>query len=518
MTDQRGLGRRRLLQAAGVVTLTALAGCGKDKTGTETSDEEYGGKLLTSDAKRPEPFAARLPIPPVKRPSRSTSDTDHFELTAREATAEILPGLHTPIMGYDGIFPGPTIAARRGRRTVLHYRNQLGVPTVVHLHGGHTPAASDGFPTDLVLPAAGGSGYAAQAVGGTASTGARDYTYPMDQRAATLWYHDHRMGFTGPQVWRGLAGFFLISDDEEKALPLPRGDRDIPLMITDRAFEADGSFKYPAMDPHLISMPGIDAAHMRGAAGDVILVNGAPWPELAVAAVRYRFRILNASNARRYELSLDPPAPLVQIGSDQGLLEAPVEHTTIAVAPAERYDVIIDFTAYPIGTKVVLKNGDGPVMRFAVTHRAADESAIPARLAAVEALPRTAATTRPWMFRQGKVTGMGHETDGWIINGREFDPQRVDATAKLGEVEIWRLGSDTHHPVHIHLSPFQVISRDGGPPGPGDHGWKDTVDLRPHELVEVAIRFDDHAGRYLVHCHNLEHEDMAMMATFQVSR
>ncbi|GAA2582730.1 multicopper oxidase family protein [Winogradskya consettensis] len=474
--------------------------------------------MLTSAAKLPEPFTAKLPIPPVKRPSRSTGDTDHYELTAREASMEILPGLRTPIMGYDGIFPGPTIKARKGRRTVVHYRNQLGVPTVMHLHGGHTPADSDGFPTDLVLPVAGGSGYADQAVGGTTSAGTRDYTYPVNQRAATLWYHDHRMGFTGPQVWRGLAGFFLITDDEEDELPLPRGDRDVPLMITDRAFEADGALRYPAMDPHLVSMPGIDAAHMNGAIGDVILVNGAPWPQLEVEAVRYRFRILNASNARRYELTLDPPAPLTQIGSDQGLLAAPVEHSTITVAPAERYDVIVDFSAYPSGSKVVLKNGDGNVMRFVVGRAATDDSAIPARLSSIEPLPRSAATTRPWMFRQGKVTSMGEETDGWIINGREFDPQRMDATPRLGDVEIWRFGSDGHHPVHVHLSPFQVISRNGGPPGPGDHGWKDTVDLSPHELVEVAIRFDDYDGRYLVHCHNLEHEDMAMMATFRVSR
>ncbi|GIF23696.1 spore coat protein A [Actinoplanes tereljensis] len=512
MTDLRGLGRRRLLQTAGVVALTSLAGCGKNEPGTAADQP------LTSAAKLPEPFTARLPIPPVKRPSRSTSDTDHYELTAREANAEILPGLRTPIMGYDGIFPGPTIKARRGRRTVLHYRNQLGVPTVVHLHGGHTPAESDGFPTDLVLPAAGGSGYASQAVGGTTSAGTRDYTYPVDQQAATLWYHDHRMGFTGPQVWRGLAGFFLITDDEEAALHLPSGDRDIPLMITDRAFDADGAFTYPAMDPHLISMPGIDAAHMRGATGDVILVNGAPWPELPVAAVRYRFRILNASNARRYDLTLDPPAPLIQIGSDQGLLAAPISHTAITVAPAERFDVIVDFAAYPVGTKVVLRDGSGQVMRFAVTHKATDNSTIPARLAAVEPLPKSAATTRDWMFRQGKVQSMGHEADGWVINGREFDPQRIDATPKLGEVEIWRLASDTQHPVHIHLSPFQIISRNGGPPAPTDQGWKDTVDLSPHELVEVAIRFDDYAGRYLLHCHNLEHEDMAMMATFQVTR
>lgn len=179
----------------------------------------------------------------------------------------------------------------------------------------------------------------------------RDYTYPLDQRAATLWYHDHRMGFTGPQVCRRPAGFLLVTDDEEDALPLPRAARDIPLMITDRAFDGDGALRYPAMDPRLTSMPGIEAEHMAGAAGDVILVNGAPWPELEVDAARYRFRILNASNARRYELGLDPVprsgASFVQIGSDQGLLAAPLRRTTLPVAPAERFDVVVDFSRSP---------------------------------------------------------------------------------------------------------------------------------------------------------------------------
>ncbi|WP_393100705.1 multicopper oxidase family protein [Streptomyces sp. LN325] len=345
-----GLDRRRFLLTAaalsGAGALGTVAGC--KSPGSESgagasgaTGAEFGGRTLTSAATLPERFSTPLPIPPVKRPARSTAGTDYYDITAREARVEILPGLRTAVMGYDGIFPGPTIAARRGRRTVLRYRNQLDVPTVVHLHGGHTPPESDGFPTDLVLPATGGARFAAQAVGGTASTGTRDYTYPLDQRAATLWYHDHRMGFTGPQVWRGLAGFLLVTDDEEAALPLPRAEHDIPLMIADRAFDADGALRYPAMDPHLVSRAGVDADHMAGSAGDVVLVNGAPWPELEVEAVRYRFRILNASNARRYELALDPArrgGSFTQIGSDQGLLAAPLRHTTLPIAPAERFD------------------------------------------------------------------------------------------------------------------------------------------------------------------------------------
>jgi spore coat protein A, manganese oxidase len=532
MTELARLDRRRFLRTAGALTgavaLGAQTGCKApgSAAGAAGDGAGSGGRTLASAAALPERFATPLPIPPVKRPSRSTADADYYDITAREARVEILPGLRTTIMGYDGIFPGPTIAARRGRKTVLRYRNQLGVPTVVHLHGGHTPQESDGFPTDLVLPATGGAAFAAQAVGGTASTGTRDYSYPLDQRAATLWYHDHRMGFTGPQVWRGLAGFLLVADDEDDALPLPRAARDIPLMITDRAFDADGALRYPAMDPHLISMAGVDAGHMAGVTGDVILVNGAPWPELEVDAVRYRFRVLNASNARRYELALDPAPPggasFTQIGSDQGLLNAPLRHATLPVAPAERFDVVIDFSAYPVGTRVTLTNrsgqgGTGQVMRFVVARKATDHSRIPARLSAVEPLPTASATTRPWMFRKGPVSSMGTDAAGWVINGRAFDPRRIDAAPRLGEVEVWRFATDAYHPVHIHLSPFQVLSRNGGPPGPGDHGWKDTIDLSPRQYADVAVRFEDYAGRYLLHCHNLEHEDMAMMATFQTS-
>lgn len=170
-------------------------------------------------------------------------------------------------------------------------------------------------------------------------------------------------------------------------------------MITDRAFERDGAFRYPAMDPHLLSMPGVDAAHMAGVEGDVILVNGVPWPRMEVDAARYRLRILNASNARRYELALDPSAPLTQIGSDQGLLVTPIEHTVLPVAPAERFDVIVDFAAYPVGTEVTLTNraaedSAARVMRFVVAREAEDHSRIPATLSRIEALPTGSATTR----------------------------------------------------------------------------------------------------------------------------
>jgi spore coat protein A, manganese oxidase len=545
----RSVVRRNVVSRRGFLGLVgaggaaaALASCGIGGLIGQTAE------FLPSRAPLPKPFRVPLPIPPVKQPVRTDGTTDYYEIVQRAADAEILPGLRTPILGYDGIFPGPTLVTTSGRRTVVRHRNELPVPVSVHLHGGHTPPESDGGPLDLILPTRGWTRPAHAGHGGGSrmrgdeSEGHRDYVYPMRQRAATLWYHDHRMDFTGPQVYRGLAGMHLIHDDEERALPLPDGDRDIPLVICDRSFEADGSFRYPALDRTLRTTPGVTADYMEGVVGDVILVNGAPWPVCEVEAARYRFRILNASNARRYGLALRPgpggDTSFVQIGSDGGLLERPVDHTRLDIAPAERFDVVVDFSAYAPGTEVTLVNQLGSdstaqVMRFRVTRRVKDQSHIPARLSTIERLdPAEAVRTRVWRFRRGDVddrrgsggTGRqaadgagGGEHNGWTINDKAYDPRRVDADPALGEVEIWRFMTDVHHPVHVHLDAFQVVGRGGRDPGAYDHGWKDTVDVRPAEHVDVAVRFTDYRGPYLLHCHNLEHEDMAMMATFETT-
>jgi spore coat protein A len=501
--------------AAGV----ALAGCGAGWNPGLT------GEALASSAPLPPAFRVPLPIPPVARPvGRDASGADLYRITQRVADAEILPGLRTPILGYDGIFPGPTIETRRGRPVVVTHRNELPVPTVVHLHGGHTPPADDGWPLDLVLPvggaAAGGHGGMAGMVGDVV-TGERAHHYPTDQRAATLWYHDHRMDFTAPAVYRGLAGFHLIRDDVEDALPLPRGDRELPLMICDRSFAADGSFAYPGLDQSMRTLPGVEDDWMEGVLGDVVLVNGAPWPVHEVDAARYRLRVLNASNARRYELAFTVPGarnlPIQQIGSDGGLLAAPQTHKSLVVAAGERFDLVVDFSLVPVGTDVTVTNllGSGrttDVMRFRVVRAAPDDSAVPVALSEVEPLVVPAgATVRTFEFQRGAVG----QHKGWTINGAGFDPDHPIADVPLGRVERWRFHTDVHHPVHVHLDQFQVLSRDGKHPAAADAGWKDTVDLPPFEVVEVAVRFTDHAGRYVLHCHNLEHEDMAMMAAIR---
>jgi spore coat protein A len=455
----------------------------------------------------------------VLKPIRADASTDYFEMETRPAEARILPGLSTGIWGFNGVFPGPTIETRMGRTCNLRLRNMLPVPMVNHLHGGATPSLSDGYPTDFIMPVQDSPARQFRMHAGREVAGEREYIYPNGQPAAMLWYHDHRMDYTGAQVWRGLAGLYVVRDEQEDRLPLPRDEKEIPLVICDRSFAADGSFIYPSIDPSLAESPGVAHHYMGGVLGEVVLVNGVPWPRHEVSNTRYRLRVLNASNARRYELALGPSGPpgpsFIQIGSDSGLLDAPLGLKTVRVAPAERFDLIVDFSRYPVGSTVDLINlaSSGPaanVMRFHVVRNEKDESAVPARLSASREIdPREATTIREFDFRFQRGPGI------WTINGKPFDEARADATPKLDSVEIWRLRSDFNHPIHLHLVHFRVLSH-GGPAGRWDAGWKDTIDLEPGQAASILMRFSGFRGKYVFHCHNLEHEDMAMMGNFEV--
>ena len=285
-------------------------------------------------------------------------------------------------------------------------------------------------------------------------------------------------------------------------------------MLQDRAFTGDGELAYDHQGHH-------------GATGSMMLVNGAPWPVLEVAARKYRFRILNASNATPVRLALSTHQPLVQIATDQGLLGAPVTLSTIGLAMAERVEVVIDFSRYPVGSRVVLENRRGKgalarIMCFDVVRTERDDSTVPPNLATLEQLrPEQAARTRTFVFG-GKPTLGVPPGVRWVINGESFDPLRVDAEAPLGDVEVWRflsrgfLGRTMMHPVHTHLAPFQVLRRNGQAPLRREGGWKDTVALEDGEEVEVIMRWSGYRGRYLLHCHNLEHEDHSMMARIDV--
>jgi spore coat protein A len=450
----------------------------------------------------PPRFQVSLPIPPILDPVRVDATTDYYELVHREATLEILPGRLTGVWGYDGRFPGPTIRARRGRTAVIRHTNQLGVPTVVHLHGGVTPPESDGFPTDHIMPGA-----------------SKTYTYPNEGRAATLWYHDHAMDYTGRNIYMGLAGFYLLEDDDGISGQLPRDAHDIPLLIQDRLFDANGSFVY-------------DTFHGLAAKGGTMLVNGAPWPRLEVAARKYRFRILNGSNATPLRLALSTGQPLVQIATDGGLLAAPMASSSIPLAMAERVEVVVDFSSCRIGTQVVLQNLNQhdvahqvstEIMRFDVVRAEEDDSVLPATLGDVPPIPLAAAArTRRFVFA-GKPGFHFPPAAHWAINGEDFAAGRPMAVPRYGDVEIWQFENrkvlgflGLLHPVHVHLVNFQIVERNGRPPLPHERGWKDTVAVGKGEQVKVIARFDGYKGRYVLHCHNLEHEDHSMMARFDV--
>jgi FtsP/CotA-like multicopper oxidase with cupredoxin domain len=238
-------------------------------------------------------FQVPLPLPPVLAPVRTDAEADYYEIRQRERRIEIFPGASTAVWGYEGLFPGPTIKSRRGRRVVTRHTNELPHPTVVHLHGAVVPDDSDGFPTDVIAPGA-----------------SKTYTYPNEQRAATLWYHDHVMHHTGRNLYMGLAGLYLIDDEEQRTLNLPTAEYDVSLVIQAKQFRRDGSMVY---DPGFTSV--------LGARSNTILVNGVPWPRFEIAARKYRFRILNPSNATSLRLALSSGQPLLQIGTDWGLLE-----------------------------------------------------------------------------------------------------------------------------------------------------------------------------------------------------
>lgn len=498
---------------------------GGDRGGNEDGDRFR--QVIKSKLALPEPFQVVLPVP-EQLVARKTTDTDFFDIVQSVSQQEIIPGYMTTIWGYNGTFPGPTIVSTSGRKTVVNHTNTLSVPTVVHLHGGRTPADQDGYATDYLLPEGMTAAPALTAVPGMGSMDdpdakitkvSRDYTYPMNQRAATLWYHDHRMGFTGASIFKGLAGFHLVHDDEELALPLPGGDRDIPLMICDRAFDADGEFLYPSVDPTLQSTPGVTEGAMNGVIGDVVLVNGAPWPVLSVGSGRYRFRILNASNARAYQLALQlgsdtATIPFTQIGTDGGLLAAPIDQPNLVIAPGQRFDVIIDFGLFAVGDEITMINqaGEGSVasvMRFTVDRSIVDATSVPGTLSKIQVVdPSSISTRRDMSFRRDKGR--------FVINDHAFDPQVSEATVRNETTELWTIHANFEHPVHVHIANLQVVSRNGGPPGPFDAGWKDTVFVQDNDTIELAVQFNGFAGRYMFHCHNLEHEDMAMMANFQI--
>jgi FtsP/CotA-like multicopper oxidase with cupredoxin domain len=442
------------------------------------------------------PFQVPLPILPTLAPTSSDATTDYYDITMKVGQKEIIPGRLTTIWGYNGLFPGPTIVAQSGRRTVVRQVNNLEESMSVHLHGGHTPSTSDGLPTDLIGPGA-----------------MKTYEYPNNAPAATLWYHDHAIDVTARHAYMGLAGFYILHDPAEKSLSLPSGENDVALMIRDASFDYRGALLYKLTDTAL----------RTGLYGDRLLVNGAIQPYYQVARRQMRFRILNASNSRVCKFALSNGDPLVQVASDGGLLASPVSRQSIVVSPGERVEVVIDFANYALGSSVVLKNLDttatptiADVMRFDVVREDVDKSSLPQTLRPFHRISEKAATAnRTFTLQQNTLNGR----TVWTVNGNLYDPARTDATPQLNATEIWTFQNNSNqaHPMHIHDIQWQILDVNGVPPAPGDDGWKDTF-LVPSGggTVRVIGTFTDNVGPYVSHCHTLEHEDHAMMFNFAV--
>jgi blue copper oxidase len=438
----------------------------------------------------------KLFIPPIQEDEDPGPTNARLRLTAQESTKTFLQDKKTKTYGYNGDYLGPTIRVKKGELVGVKVLNNLTDETTVHWHGLLVEGQMDGGPQQIILP-----------------RNEWNPNFVINQPAATLWYHAHPVHMTGSQVYRGLAGLFIIDDEESEGLNLPDdyGVNDIPLIIQDRRFAEDGTLIYKT------SMDDI----MQGMLGDTILVNGTVNPVLEVATVKTRFRLLNGANARTFDLKLSDETGFVQIASDGGLLESPVEMKSLILAPGERAEVVIDFSTYSEGDMVSLQSPGFNIIDFRVTRKEDDNSVVPKKLAVIPKIPGSASVKT----RSFELMGMGPMVS---INGRQMDMTRIDEIVKHGGTEIWEIRNLTMgmgpmmgmqeemgHTFHYHGVQFQVLSRDGRQPPLNERGWKDTILVNPNETVKVIARFD-YKGLYMYHCHILEHEDAGMMGQFEV--
>ena len=518
-------------------------------------------------------YVTRLSIPPVIRPQAGAAPIQIHMRPFRHKAHRDLPA--ATMWGYDGMWPGPTFEAVRGQPISVKWTNQLptkhflpldytihgeeeNVPqvrTVTHVHGARVMPDSDGYP-DAWVTSDGRAG---------AVRAADPCHYPNDQPATTLWYHDHAIGITRLNVYAGLAGFYLIRDPEEDSLNLPGGAYEIPLMIQDRSFSADGSLLYPP------APNGTHPAWMQEFFGNAICVNGKASPFLEVEPRKYRFRMVNGSNSRFYHFTLVPAdasgqpngkpvdaPPFIQIGTDGGLLPAPLRMHYLIFSPGERFDLVIDFSQHKGASLALTNNAPAPyarggevvpsdVMLFKVTKplSGTDTSSVPETLVTFTPLDPTHAVRE----RTLALTEMDRPSDGYTMIGlldqKHWDDP-ITEDPKAGSTEIWSFANTTGdvHPMHLHLVQFQVLNRQPfdrktyvqtgklvftGIPMPPESNerpaWKDTIKTYAGYVTRVIARFDLPAGtvarpgdefRYVWHCHVLEHEDNEMMRPYKI--
>jgi spore coat protein A, manganese oxidase len=469
-------------------------------------------------ARIPRPYTVPFVQPPVLGRTRFDETTDYYRIVQRPFVGQILPGVNTPLWGYNGKVPGPTIKVHRGRRTVVRQVNRLPskhpalgyIPwTSTHLHGSPSLPQYDGYASDLTYPGEW-----------------KDYVYPNTEEARTLWYHDHGVHHTAENVYMGLAAQYHITDDVERALKIPKGRYDVPLIIGDAKFAQDGSLLWDDDDHNSLF-------------GDVIIVNGKPWPTMKVERRKYRFRILNACLSRGFRLQLSNGQDLIVIATDAGLMTTAQPVTTLQVGMAERYEVVIDFAELPVGAKIQLINlgvensvdydNTDKVMQFEVAGPATSlaNNSVPTPLLTV---PHPAMTVPLSAAKRTRRMRLKHDdvTNEWSIDGVTWKTivdsgfTRLFANPAEGDVEIWDIetsGGGWFHPLHIHFVDFRVVSRNGQPPRPEELGPKDVVYVGEDQTLRLIMQFGHRGGthgRYMIHCHNLTHEDHDMMTQFQI--
>ncbi|QDS76034.1 hypothetical protein FKW77_005223 [Venturia effusa] len=457
-------------------------------------------------------FKNPLPIPPVKTPKYSytnaSSDVpiDYYEIEIKPFSQQVYAGKKpAQLIGYDGISPGPTFMMEKGREAVVRFINKSVRKSAIHLHGSYSRAPFDGWAEDTIAP----NEY-------------KDYYYPNHQSARTLWYHDHAVHITAQNAYFGQAGLYLLHDKNEDILGLPKGKYDVPLVLSSKQYNSDGTLFDPIVET--VSLYG-----------DVIHVNGQPWPFLAVEPRKYRFRLLDAAISRTFQLYLQSVTTgkkvnFQVIASDTGLISKPITTDNLYISMAERWEIVIDFAAFK-GQSIDLMNmrdvgadedyaATDKVMRFNVGNTVTDttnNAAVPSSLATLPFPPNKSNVDRSFKFERSNGE--------WQINGVIFSDvnNRILAKPQRGAVEVWELENSSggwSHPIHIHLVDFRVISRTDGKRTVQPYeaeALKDVVWLGPNEKVKVLARYAPWDGVYMFHCHNLIHEDHDMMAAFNVT-
>jgi spore coat protein A, manganese oxidase len=503
-----------------------------------------------------------LPFPKRIAPYESSNGVDHYRVRMLEFTQQLHSQLPpTRLWGYEGQYPGPTFEALRGRAIEVEWENRLParhifavdphihgamppapeVRTVPHLHGSRSPSASDGLPEKWFIP---GSSVR--------------YAYPNQQPAATLWYHDHAIGITRLNVLAGLSGFFLLRDEEERGMNLPADGCEIPLLLQDRTLDDAGQLVYaPTHEDGVALPPGIWGPEFFGR---LPVINGAIYPYLEVEPRPYRLRILNGANSRFFNLFLnlaksptDVPSlvPFQQIGTDGGFLPRAVTLNKLLLGPAERADLMVDFSALNGKTVTLSNNAAAPypgwAMSFAHHERLYELMQFRVTLA-LHAPSKPAAftsasfrrfeddaslTVRDFLLTE-RMDDQGRSL-GVRINEKGYDDP-VTEIVHLGSMEKWRFinTTDDAHPMHLHLVQFQILHRQGlsaaafangalelvgsARSAPANEaGWKDTAIVNPGEVLTILVRFEGYTGRYVFHCHMLEHEDNDMMRPYEVA-